>query len=149
MEDLASDRPLMTPCQTHRALFSGIKAKHCGKSNPIGVLAVDVAAVDEIHAEFVDRTPAQPDLKTRLGHADGFLSCAHLAEDLGGERPNIVGGAPVDSGAIGCIVLFCHTVPLPTSIQVDAHDSRYPQRRWNSDKNGGGFLVREIVDNRP
>src|SRR4029079_12300311 len=130
-------------------LLAGTEAEHCGKSNPVGILAVDIATVDQIHVEFVDWAPAQSDLKPRLSYPDSLLSCAELTEHLGGQLPDIVGRPPVDAGAIGCVMLPGNTIPLPTSIQVDAHDIRQPQCRRNSDENGCGFLVCKIVDNRP
>ena len=50
-------------------LFSHVKANHGGERDPVCVFAIDIAAVNQINVEVVDRTPAQPDLEARLGYA--------------------------------------------------------------------------------
>ena len=47
-------------------LFSHVKANHGRERDPVCVLAVNIATVNQINVEVVDRTPAQPDLEARL-----------------------------------------------------------------------------------
>lgn len=61
-----------------------VKANRGRKRDPVCVFAINIAAVNQIHVEVVDRTPAQPDLEARLDHTNGLLTRAELAEDFGG-----------------------------------------------------------------
>ena len=69
-------------------------------------------------------SPAQPDLEARLSYANSVLPSAELAEDFGGQRPDIIRRAPVHAHAISRIVLPGDTIPLPAGIEIDAYHIR-------------------------
>src|SRR5262245_8364170 len=92
-------------------LLACAKTERRTDSNPVCVLTVEVATVDQIYVEFVDRTPAQSQLETRFSRSDGILARAEQTENFGSERPNIVRRAPVDAGAISRIVLLGNAIP--------------------------------------
>jgi hypothetical protein len=109
-------------------LFSHVKANHGRERDPVCVLAVNIAAVNQINVEVVDRTPAQPDLEARLGYANGILPSAELAEDFGGQRPDIVRRAPVHARAISRIVLPGDAIPFPAGVEIDPQHIRFDNR---------------------
>ena len=98
--------------------------------------------------DFLRALIAEAGAEVWLSRHGSWERITKLAEDLGGQRPDIIGRAPVDTGAIGCIVLLGHTVPLPTCIQIDPHNVRQPQRRRNRDRQGRVSLRRQIVCGR-
>ena len=76
-----------------RSIIFPLKANHGRERDPVCVLAVNIAAVDQINVEVVDWTPGQPELEARIGYANGILPSAELAEVFGqlGVRQDAVG----------------------------------------------------------
>src|SRR6266576_3545491 len=88
-----------------RRLLRRRKAYGGRKRDPVGILARDVAAQNDVHRDLVDRPPAQAELRARLRHARG-VGGAELAEYLRRQRPDVVGRPVVDAGRVGDVVLI-------------------------------------------
>ena len=84
-----------------RALLPHVEPHGVDQRDPVGILAGEVAAVNDIEADSVDRPPADAGLEARLGDAACFLHRAKLAEHFRGENPVIGRRAPVEAGAVG------------------------------------------------
>src|SRR5262245_8849483 len=128
------------------ALLPDMKAKCRCQRYPVGVFTVDVASVDQIDVEFIDRTPTQPDLETRFGHANGVLPGAKLTEHFSGQGPDIIRRTPIHARSISRIMLARDIVPFPASVEIDPYYVRQAQRRGDGNKCGGILLPRKIVD---
>src|SRR6476469_9820236 len=82
--------------------------------DPVGILAQDVVAVDEIDRENLVRAVANASLKPRPDHARMFGG-ARLAECL--DRPlQDIGELPVESNAIEQVMPVDGAVPQPAAI---------------------------------
>src|ERR1043166_8786219 len=121
------------------------KADAGRECDPVRVLARDIAAEDQVHREAVDRAPAQADLDARLDEAP-YLGLAELAEHFGRQRPDIVGRAPVEPGAVGEVVPVGDAVPRPAGVDVDPHHVREPQRRRDVGEVAGHLVADHVVD---
>src|SRR5437879_1198379 len=87
--------------------------------DPVGVLARDVAAIDQIDRENFVRPVTHAGLKPRLDHARRIRS-AGLAERF--DRPlQGFGELPVEPDSVEQIMAIDAAVPEPAAIQVDAH----------------------------
>src|SRR5258708_7704177 len=96
-------------------------------SDPVGIFAHDVAAVDDIDRENLIGPVTNAGLKSRLDHA-WDIGCAGLAECL--DRPlQDIGEFPVETEAIGQIMPVDGAVPVPAAIEVDPHGLGKPESR--------------------
>jgi len=97
------------------------------KRNPVRVFAIEVATIDDIDVESIDRPETQTQLESCLRHARRIRD-AGQTEHLTCERPNIIGGSQINARAVEQVVPIDGAVPLPTGIQIDTRDFRKPQR---------------------
>src|SRR6202022_3553267 len=96
-------------------------------SDPVGIFARDVAAVDGIDRENLIGPITNAGLKSRPDHA-WDIGCAGLAECL--DRPlQDIGEFPVETDAIGEIMPTDGAGPKPAAIDVDPHGFGKPVSR--------------------
>src|SRR5712691_1670614 len=92
------------------------KADGGRKRDPVGILARDIAAQNDVHRDLVDRPPAQAELSARLRHARG-VGGAELAEYFRRQGPDIVGRPIIDASRVGRKVMVGDPVPQPAGIE--------------------------------
>src|SRR6266404_3819412 len=110
--------------------------------DPVGIFAMDVAAVDEIDRENLIGPVTNAGLKSRPDHA-WDIGCAGLAE--GFDRPlQDFGEFPVETEAIGQIMPVDDAVPKPAAIEVDPHGFGKPVRRWHHRKRAEIFAGQRV-----
>src|SRR5205807_4334828 len=93
------------------------KADACRDRDPVRVFAGDIASVNEIHREPVDRPPAQPGLQARLCLRRGFCP-TEQTEDLSSQRPDVVRRPQIEAGAVKKELTIGTAIPLPAGIQI-------------------------------
>src|SRR5215218_1275389 len=94
--------------------------------DPVGVLARDVAAVNQVDRENLVRPVTHAGLKPRLDHA-WRIRLARLPKGFDGPLQG-VGELPVETRAIGEEMPIGHAVPQPAAIEVDPHGFGQPVR---------------------
>src|SRR5205814_9521368 len=95
--------------------------------DPIGVLAHDVAAVDQVDRENLVRPVTHAGLKPRLDHA-WRIRLARLPKGFDGPLQGFR-ELPVEADSVGQVVSIDAAVPEPAAINVDAHRFTEPVRR--------------------
>src|SRR5216684_193599 len=111
-------------------------------SDPVGIFARDVAAVDEIDRENLIGPVTNAGLKSRPDHA-WDIGCAGLAEGL--DRPlQDIGEFPVETEAIDQIMPVDGAVPKPATIEVDPHGLGKPVRHRHHRESGEVFPSQRV-----
>src|SRR5215208_2206040 len=95
--------------------------------DPVGVLARDVAAVDQIDRENLVRPVTHAGLKPRLDHA-WRIRLAGLAKGFDGPLQGFR-ELPVEPDAVHQIMAIDAAVPQPAAIEVEAHIFVEPEGR--------------------
>src|SRR6266403_2797757 len=104
---------------------------------PVGALAVDVAAVDDIDRENLVGPVTYASLKPRPDHA-WDIGRAGLTECL--DRPlQDIGEFPVETEAIGQIMPIDRAVPKPATVDIDPHGFSEPERCRHDRERGEVF----------
>src|SRR5438270_3873828 len=97
--------------------------------DPVGILAHDVAAVDDIDGKDLVGPVAHAGLKPGPDHARN-IGRAGLTESL--DRPlQDIGELPVEANAIEQVMPINGAVPQPAAVEVDPHGFGTPVSRRN------------------
>src|SRR6266852_2032702 len=105
--------------------------------DPVGILAQDVATIDDIDRENLVGPITDAGLKPRPDHA-WDIGRAGLTECL--DRPlQDIGELPVETEAIGQIMTIDRAVPKPAAIDIDPHGFRKPERCRHDRERGEVF----------
>src|SRR6185436_11712327 len=115
-----------------------------GDRQPVPALADEIAPIDEIDVERIDRAIAQAELVARLVRA-GWSGRHRLPEHLAGQRPDVVARAQVDAHAIGAVVGAEASVAKPAGIEVDARGVGEAEGRRQIGEYRGAVLFAEVV----
>src|SRR3954452_24933504 len=102
--------------------------------DPVGMFAVDVAAVDHVDGEYLVRPVAYTGLEARL-HGAFDLGRAGLPVSL--DRPlQGVGEFPIEADDVGQIMTIHRAIPEPAAVDVDAHGLGQAEGRGDDGKGG-------------
>src|SRR4051794_40121641 len=109
------------PAFRHRKADSG------AERDPVGVLAADVVAIDQVDRKYLVRTVAHAGLESRPHHAWN-IRLAGLTVGFDGPLQG-VGEFPVEADPVGEVVLVDGSVPQPAAVEVNTRDFGQPERR--------------------
>src|SRR5688500_11096643 len=88
------------------------------KRDPVGVLAENIAAVDNVDVDVLHRREPQPKLCPRLSHARGLdMVMTGEAEHLADQRQRLY-EVPLEAGTVGDPMKVFSPNIQPTSVQV-------------------------------
>ena len=117
-----------------RSIIFPLKANHGRERDPVCVLAVNIAAVDQINVEVVDWTPGQPELEARIGYANGILPSA--------ERSEVAKCLSVETGQTRSVNQSMSASGVKRTSACALHMSAFDPKRTLPDRSTTAFPVR-------
>ena len=102
-----------------QTIQDALKAKVHADCEPVGVLAINISAVDQLQIDGLGRSPAQTDLRARLGYTANVLLPAGQPEHLANQCQRLH-KIPLKTGAVCPVTHVGNCVIEPARIDVDA-----------------------------